>query len=99
TLNVTRGTMATMGWCPSARLFEAAACGTPIVSDTWPGLDTFFEPGREIVVAESTDDVVRALTVPASELAALAHRARERALAHHTAERRADELVALVAQA
>ena len=44
TLNVTRGAMAEMGYCPPGRLFEAAACGAPIVSDTWDGLETFFEP-------------------------------------------------------
>ncbi len=51
TLNVTRHAMAAMGWCPSGRLFEAAACGTAILSDHWEGLDAFFEPGREILVA------------------------------------------------
>ena len=53
TLNVTRAAMAEMGYCPSGRLFEAAACGTPIVSDWWEGLDHFFEPGKEILVAKS----------------------------------------------
>src|SRR3954468_14896805 len=46
TLNVTRGAMAEMGYCPSGRLFEAAACGTPILSDTWEGIENFFEPDR-----------------------------------------------------
>ncbi|TIO29206.1 MAG: glycosyltransferase, partial [Mesorhizobium sp.] len=58
TLNVTREAMARKGWCPSGRLFEAAACGAAIVSDDWPGLDDFFEPGCEILLAHSTDDVV-----------------------------------------
>src|SRR5689334_6618188 len=53
TLNVTRADMAAMGLCPSGRLFEAAACGTPILSDVWSGLDLFYEPGREILVADS----------------------------------------------
>jgi spore maturation protein CgeB len=35
TLNVTRRAMAEMGYCPSGRLFEAAACGVPIVTDPW----------------------------------------------------------------
>ena len=52
TLNVTRGAMAAMGYCPSGRLFEAAACGTAILSDSWHGLDAFFEPGREILLAQ-----------------------------------------------
>jgi spore maturation protein CgeB len=51
TLNVTRVAMAEMGWCPSGRLFEAAACGCAILSDQWEGLDAFFAPGREILVA------------------------------------------------
>ena len=50
TLNVTRQAMAEMGWCPSGRLFEAAACGAPMLTDAWEGLDAFFEPGREILV-------------------------------------------------
>src|SRR5205085_9712211 len=55
TLNITRGAMARMGYCPSGRLFEAAACGVAIVSDEWAGLEEFFEPGVEIVVARNTD--------------------------------------------
>lgn len=93
TLNVTRAAMANLGWCPSGRLFEAAACGVPIVSDAWPGLDDFFEPGREIVVATDTADVVAALAAPASRLADVAERARRRTLSEHTAERRAEQLV------
>ena len=96
TLNVTRGAMASMGYCPSGRLFEAAACGAPIVSDAWTGLDEFFEPDREILVARSTGDVLAALSLGKDELATLARRARERVLAEHTAVRRARELVTLV---
>jgi spore maturation protein CgeB len=94
TLNVTRRAMAEMGYCPSGRLFEAAACGVPVVSDEWPGLDHFFAPGSEILVARSAGDVVDALGVDATELAGIARRARERALDEHTAERRVDELMA-----
>ncbi len=97
TLNVTRGAMAKLGWCPSARLFEAAACGVPLVSDAWEGIDHFFDPGREIVIAKATEDVVRALSQPAPALRAMALRARARTHAQHTAKRRADELVALLA--
>ncbi len=60
TLNVTRAAMAAAGWCPSGRLFEAAACGVPVLSDAWPGLDEFFTPGREILVARDTDDALAA---------------------------------------
>ena len=59
TLNVTRHAMAAMGWCPSGRLFEAAACGAAVLSDWWEGLDAFFEPGREILVAGDTQRCAR----------------------------------------
>jgi spore maturation protein CgeB len=96
TLNVTRGAMARMGYCPSGRLFEAAACGVPIVSDDWPGLDEFFDPASEILVARTSDDVVDALRMPREDLAAIARRARERTCSEHTAGHRAAELVELV---
>ena len=94
TLNVTREAMARMGWCPSGRLFEAAACGTPILSDAWAGLDAFFQPGAEILVAGSTAEAIEALRMPPDALAAVARRARERTLDEHTAARRAAEMVA-----
>jgi spore maturation protein CgeB len=96
TLNVTRASMARMGWCPSGRLFEAAACGTPILSDAWTGLDTFFEPGREIMVASSTQDTLAALDTAPETLARIAVRARGRMLAEHTAAHRARTLVDLL---
>ncbi|AMX96927.1 glycosyltransferase [Mesorhizobium ciceri] len=92
TLNVTREAMVQKGWCPSGRLFEAAACGVPIITDTWPGLSSFFEPGSEILLAHDTDDVVAALALPADELDAIKTRARERVLDEHTSARRAAEL-------
>jgi spore maturation protein CgeB len=92
TLSVTRGPMAAMGYCPSGRLFEAAACGVPIVSDEWEGLDYFFEPAREIVVARTTGHVMDALAMTDEQLGRIARAGRERALAAHTAERRAIEL-------
>ena len=95
TLNVTRAAMAAMGWCPSGRLFEAAACGTPILSDDWPGLDAFFEPGREIMIAGSTADALRAIDTPQEDLARMAACARARVLAEHTAAQRAATLIAL----
>ena len=95
TLNITRGAMAEMGYCPSGRLFEAAACGTPIVSDWWEGLDQFFEPD-EILIARRTEDVTDAFGLEAGELQGLAQRARERVLAEHTSEKRAAQLVSLV---
>jgi spore maturation protein CgeB len=92
TLNVTRSAMAAMGYCPSGRLFEAAACGAPIISDAWEGLDQFFEPGSEILVARSTEDVLEALSLAPEQLQAIGAAARERVLKQHTAEQRAIEL-------
>lgn len=99
TLNLTRADMRAAGYSPSVRLFEAAACGTPILSDCWEGLDAILEPGREILVSRSPDDTLRCLreTTPA-ELAAVGARARARVLAHHTARQRARELEAYIAQ-
>ncbi len=99
TLNVTRRAMAAMGWCPSGRLFEAAACGTPILSDSWEGLDAFFAPGREILVARTTEDAVAALDLGDAELRRIAQAGRERTLAEHTSDRRAAELEALLSDA
>lgn len=93
TLNVTRAPMAAMGHCPSGRLFEAAACGVPCLSDCWPGLESFFEPGREILIARTAEDAVDALTRSRAELARIGRAARERVLAEHTARSRARELV------
>jgi spore maturation protein CgeB len=97
TLNVTRGAMAAMGYCPSGRLFEAAACGTPILSDTWEGLQEFFEPGREILVAQTTDDTLAALDAGPDTLRKISAAARDRALTEHTASARAGELERLIA--
>lgn len=96
TLNVTRGAMATMGWCPSGRLFEAAACGCPLLSDWWPGLDEFFTPGRELLLARTTAEALAALDATDGELRAVAKAARERVLSEHTAERRALEMETLL---
>jgi spore maturation protein CgeB len=98
TLNVTRQAMAALGWCPSGRLFEAAACGTPIVSDCWEGLDEFFAPGREIIVVRTTEDVLAALERSDAELSRIGVAARERVLSRHTAARRAAELELLLSR-
>lgn len=89
TLNVTRAAMAEYGFCPSGRLFEAAACGVPIVTDVWDGLDQFFSPGYEILTAHSGADVLNALDRSDEELQRMARRARERTLEVHTADQRA----------
>lgn len=91
TLNITRRAMAEMGYCPSGRLFEAAGCGVPILSDWWEGLDLFFKPGSEIVVAQTTEQVIEFMEFETG-LAQIGRRARERALDEHTAWHRAIEL-------
>src|SRR5437868_6018898 len=96
TLSVTRAPMASCGFCPSARLFEAAACRTPVISDYWPGLESFFEPGREILVAENPNDVVEALSRDSRDLREIGAAAHERVLAEHTASHRAEQLLELL---
>jgi spore maturation protein CgeB len=93
TLNVTRADMVRAGYSPSVRLFEAAACGTPIISDRWKGIETFFRPGEEILIAATPDDTLRYLrSLPEEERIALGRRARARVLAEHTAAHRAAQL-------
>lgn len=92
TLNVTRRDMVMAGYSPSVRLFEAAACAATIVSDNWPGLETFFVPGDEVLLATSSDDVVRYISdYEASELRRIGRAARERVLGSHTSDIRARE--------
>jgi spore maturation protein CgeB len=93
TLNIARADMAPTGYSPSARLFEAAACATPIISDWWNGLDLFFEPGEEILIAHDTEDTLCYLRdLPEDLRVETGRRARERALSAHTAAHRAVEL-------
>lgn len=94
TLNVTRRAMAALGWCPSGRLFEAASCGAPVLSDAWDGLDAFYAPGEEILLARDTEEALAALDTDDASLRRIAARARERTLAEHTGAHRAAELVA-----
>jgi spore maturation protein CgeB len=94
TLNVTRAAFAARGYCPSGRLFEAAACGATILSDEWAGLETFFTPGTEILLARNVDDTLAALALDAVTLRRIGARARERTLDEHTAAHRASELEA-----
>ena len=99
TLNVTRADMVRWGYSPSVRLFEAAACGVPIISDDWPGLATIFAPDREILVARGSGDVLRYLKMDESERQRLALNARQRVLASHTAAHRAALLESYVEEA
>ncbi len=99
TLNVTRHAMKQMGFCPSGRLFEAAACGTPLITDYWEGLEKFFEPGAEIVIARDSHEAAAAIDMPYGALVEIARRARERVLDEHTATHRARELETLLESA
>jgi len=93
TLNITRADMVRAGYSPSVRLFEAAACGTPIISDYWQGIETIFEIGKEILIANSPDEVLRYLReIPETERRAIGESARTRVLAEHTAAHRAAQL-------
>lgn len=96
TLNVTRADMAAMGYCPSGRLFEAAACGTTLLSDCWEGLERFLRPREEILIANSTEDALAALDCSDEELARIGRAGRERVLNEHTSAHRADELLLLL---
>ncbi len=100
TLNVTRVDMVRLGYSPSVRLFEAAACGVPIISDYWSGLETVFTPGKEVLVARTPWEVVGFLrNLPEEERAAIGERARQRVLAEHTAADRAAQFEIYIAEA
>ena len=97
TLNLTREEMVSAGYSPSVRLFEASACGATILSDSWPGLDTFLTPGEEIVTVADIEHVVRALQgISDAERVRIGRRARDRILASHTAKHRALEFEEVV---
>ncbi len=98
TLNVTRADMIAAGHSPSVRLFEAAACATPVISDIWPGLDQLLRPGSEIVLAETSADVLAALDLSTAERRAIGHAACRRIGASHSSDRRARELEGYVAE-
>jgi spore maturation protein CgeB len=85
--------MAACGYSPSGRFFEAAACGTPIVSDWFEGLDTFFRPGEEVLIASSAEDALQALDLGDGDLARISARARQRTLDEHTGEHRARQML------
>lgn len=94
TLNLTRQSMVEAGYSPSIRLFEAASTATPVISDPWPGLEQFFTPGDEILIAGDTGDVVNILLhTPLERARQIGLAARRRVLAHHTGRHRAAELV------
>jgi spore maturation protein CgeB len=93
TLNVTRADMRSLGFSPSVRLFEAAACGTPIISDRWPGIETIFTPSSEILLAAGPGEVVQILReLPEQRRLSIAEQARRRILRDHTPDHRAKQL-------
>jgi spore maturation protein CgeB len=93
TLNITRADMVQAGYAPSVRLFEAAACGTPVISDYWEGLNTFFQFGDEILLSGSPEQTLRYLKeISSKERMQIGERARKRVLSAHTAVHRAEEL-------
>jgi len=94
TLNVTRQDMIRAGYSPSVRLFEAAACGVPIITDVWPGLESFFKPRLEILPVLTGDDVTSYMQIPSEQRLEIAERARKRILRFHTAAVRAAEFEA-----
>jgi spore maturation protein CgeB len=99
TLNLTRAEMSAAGWSPSVRLFEAAACGVPIIGDEWVGLGDFFHAGTEILTAVDSQDIVSVLMeIPEDQRRSIAEAARKRVLASHTAACRAKELEAHLLQ-
>lgn len=92
-LNINRSDMAATGYSPPTRVFEAAGCGSCVVTDAWQGIPTFFEPGREILVAASADEIVNLLHTISSERAqAIGQAARLRVLRDHTYVARAAAL-------
>jgi spore maturation protein CgeB len=97
TLNLTRQGMVEWGYSPSVRLFEAAGCGCPIISDAWPGLDTIFTVGEEVLVAERSQDVIQAVEqTDDAQLRKMGVRARERVLEEHSSARRAEQFESYV---
>lgn len=93
TLNITRQEMAGNGWCPSPRFFEAAACGTPLITDAWEGLEHFFDLRDEIRVVSTAEHVEEALRLSNEYLNSMARNARRRTLDEHTGTVRAQELL------
>ena len=96
TLNITRFDMIKAGFSPSVRLFEAAACGVPIISDYWEGLTSLFEEGKEILIARSSEDVLKHFLINDEDRIAIGERCRDVVLKNHTARARAAELLSYI---
>ena len=99
-LNLNRDSMASVGFSPPTRVFEAAGSGACLITDSWAGIDTFFQPGREILVANSAEEIVNLLRTTSPEDAEnIGCAMRQRALRDHTYAQRAAEVSELLAQA
>lgn len=98
TLNITREAMARNGFCPSGRLFEAAICGTAVISDLWEGIDHFFTPDKEILTVEKASQVGEILNMNNKKRQKIANQARVRCLREHTSRCRVDELLKIISQ-
>lgn len=99
TLNLTRAAMTASGYAPSVRLFEAAACGTPIISDWWPGLDELLTPDEDVLIADSAEAVLAMLReLPEARRQRVGRQGRARILAAHTAAHRVLELEGYVTE-
>ena len=90
-LNINRDSMASVGFSPPTRLFEAAGAGACMITDSWAGIERFFEPEREILVARSADEVIEHLRQHKDEYQTIGRAMRQRALADHTYAQRACE--------
>ena len=94
TLNVTRADMVAAGWSPSVRLFEAACCAAPVISDPWPGIEDVFRPDTEIYIRSDSDGVVDLIEI--EDAHGVGECARRRALRDHTGLNRARKLATVV---
>lgn len=96
-LNINRESMASVGFSPPTRVFEAAGAGACVITDVWRGVETFFEPGKEILPASSAEEIVHLLTTRDKQQSAQVGAAmRARALRDHTYALRAREVDAIL---
>ena len=96
-LNISRDSMARYGYSPATRVFEAAGAGACVITDAWEGIETFLEPGVEVLVASDADAVIAHLVAMTRPRALqIGEAARRRVLAQHTYERRAEQVVELL---
>jgi spore maturation protein CgeB len=89
-ININRDSMAQTGFSPPTRVFEAAGASACLICDAWQGIEEFLEPGREVLCAESGEDVaVFVSSVSPSQAARIGAAARKRVLSQHTYGHRA----------